>query len=61
MPCMTSISKNEMNIQISLCNGMPGFEWNPEDFSGNPSEKDALNETNTCSKKLKYLRNNKYC
>ena len=42
---MNSISKNEMNIRISLCyvrcvNG----QWNVGHFSGNRSEKDALTE-----------------
>ena len=40
---MNSISKNEMNIRISLCNG-PTCEWNVGHFSGNRSEKDALTE-----------------
>ena len=35
---MTSISENEMTIQISC-------EWNVEHFCGNLSEKDALTET----------------
>ena len=40
---MNSISKNEMNIRISLCN-VRHVEWNVRHFSGNPSEKDALTE-----------------
>ena len=54
---MNSISKNEMNIRISLCyvrcvNG----QWNVGHFSGNRSEKDALTE----KKDSKYLGNNYY-
>ena len=41
---MNSISKNEMNIRISLCIKYPTCEWNVGHFSGNRSEKDALTE-----------------
>ena len=40
---MNSISKNEMNIRISLCN-VRRAEWNVGHFSENCSEKDALTE-----------------
>ena len=48
---MNSISKNEMNIRISLCN-VRRVEWNVGHFSGNRSEKDALTEK---KKKFKIL------
>ena len=47
---MNSISKNEMNIRISLCN-VRRVEWNVGYFSGNRSKKDALTE----KKDSKYL------
>ena len=53
---MNSISKNEMNIRISLCIKCPTCEWNVGHFSGNRSEKDALTE----KKDSKYLGNNCY-
>ena len=40
---VNSISKNEMNIRISLCN-VRRVEWNVGHFSGNRSEKDAFTE-----------------
>ena len=52
---MNSISKNEMNIRISLRN-VGRVEWNVGYFSRNCSEKDALTE----KKDSKYLGNNCY-
>ena len=40
---MTSITENEMDIGIPLCN-CPTFQWNIEHFSGNLSKKDTLTE-----------------
>ena len=42
MSHVTSISENEMNIRIPLCN--VSIEWNLEHFSRNLSEKDSLTE-----------------